>query len=211
MGRKAKMNYADYLRSDEWIRKRTIRIQTDGNSCAICGSSNHLQVHHMTYKNVPNEKNSDMITLCRNCHIKIENQKQTAYADSFYQVVNELVNQFIKDHEKEDLSEGGNKNYCDQKLIKAELYPYLRSKGFQDKLTGVLNVQSYFSAKRREIMLDLSDKGLSVAEIVKKTGFSIASVKNCLRNPERARDMYVKRWKDENSPFMNWDSELGRL
>ena len=205
------MNYTEYLNSEEWKRKRELRIQTDGKVCSICGSSNVLQVHHMTYKNIPHENNSDLITLCRACHTQIENQKDRGWSDSFYQVIAMLVKQFIKEHEHEDLSEGGNKNYCDQKLVKSELYPYLRSKGFQDRLTGVMVVQSYFSAKRRKIMLELYDNGMNAADIAKKTGFSISSVKNCLRDPKKAREIYVQRWEEENSPFLDWDSELGRL
>lgn len=66
-----KANYRKYLKSRQWQEKRTVRIMLDGKVCQECGSAINLQVHHLTYDNIPNEDLSDLITLCKTCHTKL--------------------------------------------------------------------------------------------------------------------------------------------
>lgn len=38
--------------------------------CAICGSTEHLQVHHLD-RNIKNNSPSNLETLCQSCHMKL--------------------------------------------------------------------------------------------------------------------------------------------
>lgn len=74
-----KLNYAKYIQSDEWKEKREERLFLDGYKCRFCGSAINLTVHHVTYKNIPNEDMTDLVSLCRTCHNKlheIDNQRK---------------------------------------------------------------------------------------------------------------------------------------
>lgn len=61
--------YQEYLRSEHWQETRKKRIIVDNGKCAICGSPNGLQVHHISYDRKGEENvDYDLITLCRSCH-----------------------------------------------------------------------------------------------------------------------------------------------
>ncbi len=62
--------YKDYLMSDIWKSKREWFLDTYGRKCIRCGETTSLNVHHLTYKNVGNERSEDLICLCKNCHNK---------------------------------------------------------------------------------------------------------------------------------------------
>ena len=66
-----RVNYPKYMASRHWKEKRTIRIMLDGKVCQNCGSAINLQVHHLTYENIPNEDMMDLVTLCKTCHEKL--------------------------------------------------------------------------------------------------------------------------------------------
>ena len=65
-------NYHDYLRSEEWQRKRRRRLEMDGYRCQMCGSGMNLQVHHISYDNVRTDAEvEDLVTLCKACHEQV--------------------------------------------------------------------------------------------------------------------------------------------
>ena len=74
------INYQDldaYYQSPEWASKRNARLKLDGFSCAICGFTRALEVHHINYNRLYHEDVSkDLITLCKKCHSEIEAQKK---------------------------------------------------------------------------------------------------------------------------------------
>ena len=50
----------------------------DGFKCARCGYPKALQVHHLNYNNIYHEDvANDLITLCKKCHEKIEDEKRS--------------------------------------------------------------------------------------------------------------------------------------
>jgi 5-methylcytosine-specific restriction endonuclease McrA len=61
-------NYAAYLASDHWQEKREEMLAKCGYRCSVCSSSEFLNVHHNSYQNLGNEKDSDLVVLCRDCH-----------------------------------------------------------------------------------------------------------------------------------------------
>lgn len=63
-----KDEYAAYLNSTAWQRKRKKILRRDKHKCRTCGVNRYLVVHHRTYERVGHERLSDLITLCDGCH-----------------------------------------------------------------------------------------------------------------------------------------------
>lgn len=63
-----KEQYGLYLQSDEWRDKRGAILERDNYQCRICGDTNNLEVHHLTYDRVYNESDYDLVTVCADCH-----------------------------------------------------------------------------------------------------------------------------------------------
>ena len=67
--------YCEYLNSQEWKGKRDLALKRDGYKCQKCKIKTADDVHHLTYENLGNEKLSDLLSVCRECHIRIHNKK----------------------------------------------------------------------------------------------------------------------------------------
>ena len=68
--------YQEYLKSTDWFIKRKKKLNRNGGTkkrCAICGSQQSLNIHHLNYKNLIDVQQSDLRILCQNCH-KITHQ-----------------------------------------------------------------------------------------------------------------------------------------
>jgi len=72
-----------YLNSPRWVNIRERALRTQGAVCYRCEfdgkpmhgksgglilTNNYIVVHHMTYQNWMDERNEELIVLCRNCH-----------------------------------------------------------------------------------------------------------------------------------------------
>src|ERR1041385_70422 len=75
-----------YLTTEHWKNVREEKL-TQTPFCQNCGSTKHLEPHHIRYKNVYDVELNDLKTLCRKCHI-----------DKHKQLNQKL---FIKNQEKE--------------------------------------------------------------------------------------------------------------
>ncbi len=64
------LKYARYLCSHAWRELRKKVLIRDNYECQHCGSKENLEVHHITYRRVFREWLSDLITLCKSCHMK---------------------------------------------------------------------------------------------------------------------------------------------
>jgi hypothetical protein len=61
----------EYLKSDHWKAVRGRALLRAGGYCAGCRRQmRHLEVHHLTYRNLGQEKESDLMVLCHRCHEK---------------------------------------------------------------------------------------------------------------------------------------------
>lgn len=67
-------SYKDYLKTNHWKNIRSIIRKKYKNKCRSCKTTENLEVHHKTYKNIGNEKLSNLTLLCRNCHQKAHDQ-----------------------------------------------------------------------------------------------------------------------------------------
>lgn len=59
--------YGDYLKSRHWMTLRAAYRASDLPQHCICGDWN-VQLHHLTYERVCNERLSDLTPLCPACH-----------------------------------------------------------------------------------------------------------------------------------------------
>ena len=69
-----KNKYRRYLLSPAWREKRENILKRDSYLCVSCGQKAQ-QVHHLTYKNIYNEKESELVSICIDCHNKEHEDK----------------------------------------------------------------------------------------------------------------------------------------
>lgn len=84
-------NRKEFLESNYWnkLKFEYIRVMRTLNKkatiCENCGKEmNHtlIQLHHLTYKNVGNEKFNELIRLCFNCHGKAHGKEEISQTES---------------------------------------------------------------------------------------------------------------------------------
>lgn len=61
--------YREYLKSDEWKRKRFVVLRRDNWRCKYCGG-HATQVHHLKYAkyNIGKEPIEWLVSVCKPCH-----------------------------------------------------------------------------------------------------------------------------------------------
>lgn len=74
-----------YYRSPQWKIKREMALAAKGRWCRGCLKKHGIfQVHHKSYRNVPNEPLADLEVLCVDCHKEITiMQRQNRSVDGF--------------------------------------------------------------------------------------------------------------------------------
>ena len=65
----------EYLKSDEWKRKRYVVLKRDNWRCVYCGAP-ATQVHHKKYarRNIGKEPIEWLVSVCKTCHESLHNQ-----------------------------------------------------------------------------------------------------------------------------------------
>lgn len=76
-----KEKYDKYIQSDEWLKRKIIFFSRNKKKCRACGSTKLIHLHHHTYERMGNERDSDLIPLCEDCHAEVhlihnKNRKQ---------------------------------------------------------------------------------------------------------------------------------------
>lgn len=66
-------SYETYLESQHW---KHFSSKVRSKKCFCCGSSNKLQIHHITYERLGEELPQDVITICHNCHWSVHKAVQ---------------------------------------------------------------------------------------------------------------------------------------
>ena len=100
-----KEEYSEYLQSDHWQTVREERLEYDHHQCVFCGTTNDLQVHHITYDRLGSEDvPHDLVTLCRTCHFKLHEileresvfiaQEHDKFSSEFRNCFKKFVNAF---------------------------------------------------------------------------------------------------------------------
>ena len=69
-------NKEEYYKSEEWETKRLFALRRAQHRCDKCGSKGPLQVHHLTYDRIYNERPEDLEVLCNKCHEKADRERE---------------------------------------------------------------------------------------------------------------------------------------
>jgi 5-methylcytosine-specific restriction endonuclease McrA len=75
-----KMPYKKYIVSKAWKERRQLLLETQGTKCEMCGHDHQKakHVHHNNYKTRGEEKDSDLMVLCPDCHNKFHETGKVA-------------------------------------------------------------------------------------------------------------------------------------
>lgn len=64
-------SYAEYLRTAHWAKTREAAYLVHGRTCARCGRTDGLNMHHLTYLRIGRENVLfDLVPLCREHHVE---------------------------------------------------------------------------------------------------------------------------------------------
>ena len=97
-----KGKYDKYINSDTWKKTREYALDKHGRKCTICGSTTHLDVHHLNYNHLGCEAKNDyddLCILCRSCHSKLHE-----FLDKNENMLVDLRNELKETKEKYRLS-----------------------------------------------------------------------------------------------------------
>ncbi len=70
--------YEEYLKSDEWKKRRLLVFKRDGKTCQACLSEAATEIHHLTNDRIFSEPLFDLVAVCRPCHEKLHVKKLIA-------------------------------------------------------------------------------------------------------------------------------------
>lgn len=62
-----------YYMTPEWKKKKEYVLKRDGYLCQMCLTNRAYTAHHLNYSRFKNELTSDLISVCRTCHMIIHN------------------------------------------------------------------------------------------------------------------------------------------
>jgi 5-methylcytosine-specific restriction endonuclease McrA len=68
--------YKQHLRSRKWKLLCSEKKRQAGGQCEKCGCYWILQVHHVTYERLGNERLSDLMAVCKFCHEEMHDKIQ---------------------------------------------------------------------------------------------------------------------------------------
>jgi hypothetical protein len=66
---------ANYYKTEHWKTRRAEALEdNEFEGCEICGSTKSLNVHHKNYFHLFNERDEDLMVVCRECHEELHNK-----------------------------------------------------------------------------------------------------------------------------------------
>lgn len=77
-----RQDYHQYLRTEEWKRKRQAVLVRDHYLCQGCLLRRAVDVHHTTYSHIYRELMFQLVSLCRECHDAVHNKLPPPEDDS---------------------------------------------------------------------------------------------------------------------------------
>lgn len=112
------MDYSQYLQGDVWKKRRSNFIKKYGKDCKLCGK-NGFAVHYLSYENIGQEPDEDLVHLCKSCHFHVHRTKDGTKVNNAYLRHNyEQYEQAVKYH----------KNIGEYENIYGQLRAYLDDK-----------------------------------------------------------------------------------
>lgn len=161
--------YLEYLKSPEWKAIRINLFKARGKQCNRCGSKKAIQVHHLTYKRLFNERMTDLEILCSPCHkrehgIKVKTAKRRNKKAKAVIVKTKKPNNPISKHGMQRLSNNAlSKRGYSPSAIK-EYQDWWKAK--QNKAAPVVKAKSPKQQRARELHSQMD------AELYRKLAYS---------------------------------------
>jgi hypothetical protein len=62
--------YSEYLKTQHWQSKRREALTFWRHKCCLCSGTEYLNVHHNCYDRLWDERFTDLVVLCHDCHSK---------------------------------------------------------------------------------------------------------------------------------------------
>lgn len=114
---KSSKEYSEYIKSKEWQETRQRIFKRDNYKCQKCGTAKNLSVHHITYENLGEEKDADLVTLCESCHGDIHGiPHYSEYHSSLLK-----ARDYIREAENEILNAFDSGDSCEKEIARAYL------------------------------------------------------------------------------------------
>lgn len=74
-GKNFSTTYTDYIAGAAWADRKKRYYSTHAKVCKACGTTQHIQLHHLTYKRLGDELDADLMPLCHKHHQAVEEFK----------------------------------------------------------------------------------------------------------------------------------------
>lgn len=85
--------YKVYIASEHWVKRKDMYFRNVSRKCAVCGSSKYINLHHAYYGEYGNERDEDLVPLCREHHEMFHEQFGKTKKD-----MRKDTNKFIEEH-----------------------------------------------------------------------------------------------------------------
>ena len=66
-------SYEEYLKTNHWKSIKNRLFYGNKLICSHCKTRYGISIHHITYDNIGNESDNDIVPLCFNCHNRFHN------------------------------------------------------------------------------------------------------------------------------------------
>jgi 5-methylcytosine-specific restriction endonuclease McrA len=109
-----KMLYSLYLKTSHWRRIRERTLQRDRRRCVRC-QKKATDIHHLTYVRLGREDLNDLVSVCRDCHLKVHenclvikapkqklSKRQQRRLRKSFQIMRTVNNALRKGHDSKD-------------------------------------------------------------------------------------------------------------
>ena len=84
--------YLNYLQSETWKKRRYAALERVEFKCELCGETDSLEVHHLTYNRLGNEDPGDLIVICKGHHwIEDTKRKEPGRITEQQQIIKPVV------------------------------------------------------------------------------------------------------------------------
>lgn len=160
MGKRTWISYENYIKSEEWKTRRNTFMSSlmHRSTCNVCGATKNLHVHHRTYKNLGNEADNHLVTLCKKhhkeCHDYIKANNYDLYnGTSWY--IGEKTNcrrGVVKKKKKNKVKKDGLQKLYNEKAMHS--MEQEKMKKIQDKLNKSVQLNEYQAEYLIEILLE---------------------------------------------------------
>lgn len=71
-----RVDYHQYITSQEWWARRELVMRRAGGICEGCGTARAVEVHHMTYDHLGAEFLWELRAVCRACHARFHDKDE---------------------------------------------------------------------------------------------------------------------------------------